>query len=57
MQSRYFDMAYENQILNNAIAAFKNTTNLPADVLAEEICLPAGIADADIRLKSPGYQG
>ncbi len=43
-------MAYENQILNNAIAAFKNTTNLPAEVLTEEIRLPVGIADAEIRL-------
>ena len=43
-------MGYENQILNNAIAAFKKVSGLPATVLAEEIPLPAGIADAEIRL-------
>ena len=43
-------MDYENLILKNAIAAFKATTGLPAEVLAEEIRLPAGFADAEIRL-------
>jgi len=39
-----------NQTLNNAIAAFKKTTGLYADVLAEDIRLPAGYADAEIDL-------
>lgn len=43
-------MGYENQILNNAIAAFKNITDLPANVLAKNIRLPDGIADAEIQL-------
>lgn len=43
-------MGYENNILKNAIAAFTDATGLPAEVLAEEINLPAGIADAEIRL-------
>ncbi len=43
-------MGCEQQILKNAITAFEATTGLPAEVLAEEIRLPAGIADAEIRL-------
>lgn len=41
---------FENQILNNALEAFRQTTGLPADVLEEEIQLPQGRADAMIRL-------
>ncbi len=47
-------MGYENNILENAIAAFTDATGLPAEVLAEEINLPAGIADAEIRLADAG---
>jgi hypothetical protein len=40
----------ENQTLINALTAFEKTTGCPADVLAEDIRLPAGYADAEIRL-------
>lgn len=39
-----------NQTLIDALSAFKETTGYPAEVIAEEIHLPAGIADAEIRL-------
>ena len=40
----------ENQTLTNAVAAFERTTGYPAEVLAEDIRLPACYADAEIRL-------
>jgi len=43
-------MHQTDQILNNALNAFKQTTGIPADVIAEEVPMPAGYADAEIRL-------
>ncbi len=39
-----------NQILQNAIAAFRKTTGLYAEVVAEDVRLPVGYADAEINL-------
>jgi hypothetical protein len=41
---------FENLILNTALAAFRETTGFPADVIAEDIRFPEGMADAEIRL-------
>lgn len=43
-------MNAQDQTLRNALAAFKETTGLPAEVLIEEIRLPEGVADAEICL-------
>ena len=49
-------MKPENQTLINALTAFKMTTGYPADVVAEDIRLPAGYADAEILLcDAPPY--
>jgi len=44
------DMNPENKTLTNALAAFEKTTGYPAEVLAEDIRLPDGYADAEIRI-------
>lgn len=43
-------MNAQNETLANALAAFKKTTGLYADVVAEDVRLPAGHADAEILL-------
>lgn len=43
-------MSYSGEILKLALQAFRETTGITADVLAEEILMPAGYADAEIRL-------
>ena len=43
-------MNAQNQTLRNALEAFKATTGLPAEVLAEDVRMPEGVADAEIRL-------
>lgn len=43
-------MSYSGEILKLALQAFRETTGITADVIAEEIPMPAGYADAEIRL-------
>ncbi len=43
-------MIKTDQILRGALDAFRETTGLPAKVIAKEVHLPAGYADAEIRL-------
>lgn len=39
-----------DHLLINALEAFRETTGIPADLIAEEIPMPEGVADAEIRL-------